>query len=1167
MSTITITAWNMRSLNRAGPYLHKLVDTYNTDVLCLSEHRLYNCELDKLNDIGLDFECHAKASADLLDSNQSVKPGHCGTAILWKNAISSRVRVVKCTSDRICAIEVLDAYPSGSLFIISVYLPHQQCKISEFTEHIDILGQLIEECKSNGEVFIVGDMNCHFGEQHGNRFSGNSTRNAKLLHTMIDGSGLEVIDGDGELCSGPSYTFHVEGIGQSYIDHCITSESVKMHTQACKVLSDEIMNTSDHLAISAKLNIYGKQIKQLPQIKTSSVAWNKLNAEQIKVRYTDELTKRLRYIDEMIANISDIKSEHTQDSIDEIVTELSRAIQACCDMLPQKKYSKHLKPYWSEELKQMNQDKREAWKLLKDCKVTNDTNPQFIEAKAKYKIMKKTFTNAIKEAKRQYEMKNMDELNQSHEIDIIFFWRIVNRGKKKKRNVHPIKMKDGTVISDPDIILTEWQKYFTKLFTPSNDEEYDNQFQNIIYDKLKHYINDMNLVMNDLLKHSFTDVEISEVIKSLKMKKAPGWDNLTAESLKHGGTAMIKTITNLCNLITYMEYIPWQFKIGLLIPIPKGEKDKYIQDNHRGITLLPVLGKVLEKCYMLRLSKWAQEKGIIIELQGANQENCSSIHTAWIVKEMIAQNNEKGKTTYIALLDIQKAFDTVWQGGMLYKLFEAGITGKLWRMIKLFYSDFVCKIMLNGKLSGIIKALCGIHQGAPCSMFFFVLLLNDLLTELQEFYPGMKLAGKVVNCAAFADDIALLATCKTDLQTLIDIACAYSKKWRFKFSPTKCVVIICGKDSQKNVHLKLGTHQLTVAESEQHLGNLISTKPDLELKYMERRIKKCQTMCYASQSIGSSMVPVSPVILGKLYESACLPKLLYAVEIMDIGKKTMQCMEAFHRKNAKLFQGLPSQACNIGSLTTMGWSTIEVHIDICRLLFMWRILLLPMTCLYKVIMIRCILKHIQDIVTEKKSGPVWKMIQACKRYNLVPLVMDSVMSGEYMPMHKWKKMINYEVRVSHMKNCYISAMMYKSLSLINTKTFHHGMLAWWYYAKQVPNDIKKTRTIVKLLLNIYRLGQNNCSACMTGDQDNISHILFECSALRQLRHSMWEELKKADCPPLLVKEIDNMSSVECTNFLLNAINCKFVIEWQPLYKAILQFVYIMYTQYNTLFST
>ncbi len=54
-------------------------------------------------------------------------------------------------------------------------------------------------------------------------------------------------------------------------------------------------------------------------------------------------------------------------------------------------------------------------------------------------------------------------------------------------------------------------------------------------------------------------------------------------------------------ILVRIEYVPMHFRIGLLVPIPKGTKDKCKQDNYRGLTLISVLGKIFEKCINMPL--------------------------------------------------------------------------------------------------------------------------------------------------------------------------------------------------------------------------------------------------------------------------------------------------------------------------------------------------------------------------------------------------------------------------------------------------------------------------------------------------------------------------------------------------------------------------------------
>ena len=149
------------------------------------------------------------------------------------------------------------------------------------------------------------------------------------------------------------------------------------------------------------------------------------------------------------------------------------------------------------------------------------------------------------------------------------------------------------------------------------------------------------------------------------------------------------------------------------------------------------------------------------------------------------------------------------------------------------------------------------------------------------------------------------------------------------------------------MEILLGSDKLNISDSEPHLGSVLATTPKLAQEFMFKRIQSCQKVCYAIQSLGSKTVPLTPVISDKLYMSVCLPKLFYATEIMDIDPKTMDLMENFHIEKAKMFQGLSKNACNTGCLLTMGWSTIEAIIDVHKLLFIWRVLMLPMeSCPY-----------------------------------------------------------------------------------------------------------------------------------------------------------------------------------------------------------------------------
>ena len=138
-----------------------------------------------------------------------------------------------------------------------------------------------------------------------------------------------------------------------------------------------------------------------------------------------------------------------------------------------------------------------------------------------------------------------------------------------------------------------------------------------------------------------------------------------------------------------LTYRPESLKCGVIVPIPKGNKDQSDPNNSRGITLLSTLSKVYDKLLLKRYEHWYKYK--VSSLQGIADDCSSSLTTALILHETIANNNG---ATYVALLDVKKAFDSVWINGMLYKLLQL-----LWAIIFNSYTDFRCAVNIDGVLS------------------------------------------------------------------------------------------------------------------------------------------------------------------------------------------------------------------------------------------------------------------------------------------------------------------------------------------------------------------------------------------------------------------------------------------------------------------------------------
>jgi len=426
----------------------------------------------------------------------------------------------------------------------------------------------------------------------------------------------------------------------------------------------------------------------------------------------------------------------------------------------------------------------------------------------------------------------------------------------------------------------------------------------------------------------------------------------------------------------------------------------------------------------------------------------------------------------------------------------------------------------------------GIHQGAPWSMILYQLFNDNLLKRLQESRFGCTIGDIIVTCPAFADDITLLAMSKYGLQSLMDVAYNYSKKWNYMYNVEKCAVVIFGKDKSPLKLIKLGNTEIKVSNSEPHLGIILTCDKKEVNKVIKKRVDQCKQMCLVNMGLGSISVPINPAISSKVYYQAIIPKVTYGLEVLPIENADIELLENSHCNSAKIFQQLPIQTAGIGATNTIGWRSIESYMDIMCLMFIWRMLLLPTTCIYKMVL----LVRIADYLKEKgmHMGPTWRVLNLCKKYSLYDYLISAVSKGEYISINKWKTIVYKSITKYDVKRWKVSCALYSSLAILYKDISDQKGLAWWKFAKHNPLYIHKVKLIVKLLLNVHSLrscsfkcksmedSDQRCRNCNLYLVETPEHVLFQCISSINLRERAWVNVIE-NCVENLSYEISGMS--------------------------------------------
>ncbi|XP_033745741.1 uncharacterized protein LOC117331249 [Pecten maximus] len=209
---------------------------------------------------------------------------------------------------------------------------------------------------------------------------------------------------------------------------------------------------------------------------------------------------------------------------------------------------------------------------------------------------------------------------------------------------------------------------------------------------------------------------------------------------------------------------------------------------------------------------------------------------SFLLQETLYANIEQHSKMYAAFLDIKNAFDTVWHSGLLYKLKQKGIKGKLLTIIRNTYSGLKSTILCNGTTSRWVDMERGLRQGGVLSTLYYLIFIDDLLNELSDSNYGAPLNAIRCGNLTLADDITLLALSPRALQNLLDICQNYSFQWKFKFNATKsCTVVFGGRSDSNMFHWILDGIELEVKETHEHLGipisNNLSCSKKIEKSY------------------------------------------------------------------------------------------------------------------------------------------------------------------------------------------------------------------------------------------------------------------------------------------------------------------------------------------------
>jgi hypothetical protein len=161
--------------------------------------------------------------------------------------------------------------------------------------------------------------------------------------------------------------------------------------------------------------------------------------------------------------------------------------------------------------------------------------------------------------------------------------------------------------------------------------------------------------------------DILKLINFLKLRKACGIDGIPNECLRLLPGIPWVHLTLLFNHCFQISHFPTSWKEAKMLTLPQAGKDPKFPQNLCPIRLLSTTGKLFEKVTLKIIQRHIDERGLLQSQFGFRARHSTTLQNMRLTDHVtiIFNNNMSTATVF---LDIEKAFDTTWHTGLLYKL-------------------------------------------------------------------------------------------------------------------------------------------------------------------------------------------------------------------------------------------------------------------------------------------------------------------------------------------------------------------------------------------------------------------------------------------------------------------------------------------------------------------
>ena len=698
------------------------------------------------------------------------------------------------------------------IYICSFYRSENFCPLDTFIEYFTDCMTSLDDKK----VVWIGDINVNQNNIRSQQYRDLNVamRSFGLIQTVQDITRVAYLGNK-----------RTESIIDVVITNCY-SNIIK-----CKVLKDRI---GDHNAVKCTFDL---QVKKADRFKIVTIR--------------DHSMKNIEHLKTYLGTVSNysalLECENVDAVTDGLFYHIDKAYKESCPLKVIKCHNNYLsKP--SKMLIGLIKEKRQAYKNFRKLKHSKKPQPnKILKAWENYKKIRNKFTSEARKEKKENVISDLTKKCKKNDLKGV--WQTI----KFASNL-PTKKSKASPISQLDAEITN--SYFSTI-----GRNLSNAIPVKPGDDFRKYLPNTNVEqLSDF--ESVESQQIIEYILAIPSDKSIT-DNFSLTIFKQIIYEIIEPLKHIVNLSLKTGQVPACCRVARVSPIYK-TGDSADPANFRPISILPIVGKVIEYFVYNQLNSHIQNNNILSDQQFGFRNNHSTTFLMLDLFDKIYSAKECKNTPGIIFLDIKKAFDSVSRNILLEKLKHYGITGVALKWFESYLSARYQYTKVGKKLSDICIVMFGVPQGSILGPILFSLYINDLTSVCLYSNPFL-----------FADDGSLyfdnivrgqfgFLNVKLEMYNIFE----WLRVNKLCLNPSKLSFIIFDKvPGCESIQIKCDSFNFEIEETkcEKYLGLMIDNNLNFgeHIEYIRKKVAKRIGALYKSK-------PLLPIKFRKMFANALM---------------------------------------------------------------------------------------------------------------------------------------------------------------------------------------------------------------------------------------------------------------------------------------------------------